>query len=42
MSLRKSNLYHKKKNIGMQKMWESHIGWGGERNTLYKVVETFP
>ena len=20
----------------------SHIGWGGERNTLYKGVETFP
>ena len=21
---------------------QSHIGWGGERNTLYKSVETFP
>ena len=20
----------------------SHIGWGGEQNTLYKGVETFP
>ena len=32
------------KDAGPRREWlvRSHIGWGGERNILYKSVETFP
>ena len=32
------------RTLGLEGEWivRSHIGWGGERNTLYKGVETFP
>ena len=29
------------KSLKTHHVW-SYIGWGGERNTLYKGVETFP
>ena len=32
------------KDAGPQRGWivRSHIGWGGERNILFKGMETFP
>ena len=32
------------RTLGPERGWivRSHIDWGGERNTLYKGVETFP
>ena len=31
-------------DVGPRREWivMSHIGWGGEQNTFYKGVETFP